>query len=423
MVFAQADFMKHPKTILLLAFLPVVSLGCEALDDEGDLEDVRQSAANFRIPDLARGEVFVGNFEHGPMELEARSPVDNLASPWISVFQAPGRATVVGASQVPDGAGSRAGNFVVRSQLRKNLNASRPPYRQEIVPRIKGGSKKNVDYWYGFSMYIPKNWQKDTLYENYAQWRTTTPGGHHPSLAIKGDARNPDRIRIRGGTNGRIIADYPVSEFRGRWTDFVIHARWSSGSDGKIEIFRNNDGVKTLEGPTLKAGLAAPIGRIGIYKGSWASKKFEGTPGFTATEKTIYYDEYRIAIGANRFNVVRPGQGSTPPPPEDDPPNDDPPGDDGASILGNGVVHGKRPIISWAANGEVVYGFKLRVGTADWPDRYGNSGNVASTTTSYTIASDLPLDGSDVIVSLDIATDPGWGTWIEADTKVFRSEP
>ena len=92
------------------------------------------------------------------------------------------------------------------------------------------------------------------------------------------------------------------------------------------------------------------------------------------------------------------------------------------TINGDGVLRGKRPTISWKLNGAAVWGFKLRVGTTDWLDRYGNSGNQPVSTTSFAMQSDLPEDGSEVIVSLDVALDQGWGTWVNADTRAFTSD-
>ncbi len=92
------------------------------------------------------------------------------------------------------------------------------------------------------------------------------------------------------------------------------------------------------------------------------------------------------------------------------------------TIEGDAVLRGKRPTISWKTNDAVVWGVKLRVGTADWLDRYGNSGNHPISTKSFTVQSDLPEDGSEVIVSLDVALDQGWGTWVNADTRTFTSE-
>ena len=93
----------------------------------------------------------------------------------------------------------------------------------------------------------------------------------------------------------------------------------------------------------------------------------------------------------------------------------------GSTILGNSVLSGRRPMISWSANDSVVYAYRLRVGTNDWADRYGNSGNVAPSTTSFTVQSDLPMDGSEVEVTLEVATDQGWGNWVTVDARVFVS--
>ncbi len=59
MRFAQWAFMKNRTRLLSAALVAAVGVGCESLEDEDALaEDTAQAAANFRVPDLARGDVF-----------------------------------------------------------------------------------------------------------------------------------------------------------------------------------------------------------------------------------------------------------------------------------------------------------------------------------------------------------------------------
>jgi hypothetical protein len=70
--------------------------------------------------------------------------------------------------------------------------------------------------------------------------------------------------------------------FQGQWMDFVYHIKWSTGSTGFREEWR--DGVKMgrYDGPTL--GTLSPFEhRIGIYEGTAVNHT-----------RTLYVDNHRV---------------------------------------------------------------------------------------------------------------------------------
>src|SRR5207302_810153 len=42
---------------------------------------------------------------------------------------------------------------------------------------------------------------------------------------------------------------------RNKWYDFVYHVKWSSGSDGLMEVWLNGKKVGSRQGPTLYTGI------------------------------------------------------------------------------------------------------------------------------------------------------------------------
>ena len=93
------------------------------------------------------------------------------------------------------------------------------------------------------------------------------------------------------------------------------------------------------------------------------------------------------------------------------------------TIDGDSRLLGRRPTVRWSRHGAEVYGWRIRVGTDDWPERYGDSGTAGPRLGSFTVASDLPEDDSEVLVRLEYANDPGWATdaWVVADERIFVS--
>ncbi len=93
------------------------------------------------------------------------------------------------------------------------------------------------------------------------------------------------------------------------------------------------------------------------------------------------------------------------------------------TIDGDSRLLGKRPTLRWSSHGATIHGWRIRIGTNDWPERYGDSGTAPSMLDSFTAQADLPEDGSKVLVRLEYANDPSWAaeSWVVADERVFVS--
>ena len=295
----------------------------------------------FSIPNIASGDVFVGDFDHpAGFQLEARtqgSVAGNLDSPFITVENgenSPAEPGIINGSSLPDGAGARVGNSVLESHVVKVIGSTAAAkndwYREEVAPRANNLNKYSTDYWYGFSMYVPQDWVPDGAFEGYAQWRLTGPGAGsvNPTLSLGTHSDS-----IHGPAIGNISisgASYSIEEFRGEWTDFVIHARWSGRSDGVLEGWRRSASTNDVyvplfarkDGPNsfdfrdhseipFHANNGAPSPRLGLYKASWRANNIPVFVQSETTERTLYYDEFRIASGSGAlnsgtFNTVKP---------------------------------------------------------------------------------------------------------------------
>ncbi len=257
----------------------------------------------------ANDNIWVGDFEHGPMELTRANPQ--------SVWYEQGNLAEVVSAPAPVRRGMYAVKFFV-----DRINSPNS-HRSMIIP--KGNKPKEwaviqdvgKDWWYGFSVYFPKSWAKDNIWDLVAQIHG------RPDLDIGEDYRNPilawytdgDNIIIKNkwdakrntfesGTRvyGGQRTLWTGSIQKEQWTDWVMHAKWSYQEDGIVEIWRNGVKVVNSRGPNCFNDKKGPYFDIGIYKG-WRDRS--NPPGTVGT-RLVYFDEVRIADENASYSDVAP---------------------------------------------------------------------------------------------------------------------
>lgn len=177
-------------------------------------------------------------------------------------------------------------------------------------------------FWYGFSIFLPSSYVASPVWEIVAQWHDTpdswTVGRKNPPLTIS---------TTRGGEGGRwtihdlwdaepVAADgsfkidgnktWDLGPYEtNKWTDWVVHVKWSYGSDGILEVWKNGAKVVDYVGPNCYNDKTGPYFKMGIYKG-WGDRI---NPADTVSERTVYHDDLRIARGPSAtFSDVSPGK-------------------------------------------------------------------------------------------------------------------
>jgi hypothetical protein len=203
------------------------------------------------------------------------------------------------------------------------LNASQ---RTELLrPRLTGWTrdhngpfKAGDEVWYGFSIYIPADWINDAPYtpgggeilhqlheqpdgNNYARNRTSflvllAEAGNFRWVTRWDSCSAAEACWKRTGIE-RTPSVYVGPLRKGEWTDWVVHAKWSYGADGLLEIWRDGRKVGTQSGPNNYNTHQPGFFKLGLYKWSWENT---GIP-----ERAAVYDNLRIAgADANYWNVA-----------------------------------------------------------------------------------------------------------------------
>jgi len=151
-----------------------------------------------------------------------------------------------------------------------------------------------MERWYAASYYLPNEYVSDKAPEILMQWHTDKGS---PPLALW-TMTGQWRI-VKFGNQSTTIGNYE----RNKWTDFVFHVKWSTGTDGLIEVWKDGVKVYTKAGATNYADATLIYMKAGIYKWPWKT----GSYGSTTTQRVVYIDDVRIGNAAATYYDVAPG--------------------------------------------------------------------------------------------------------------------
>lgn len=131
-----------------------------------------------------------------------------------------------------------------------------------------------AEAWYGVHVYFPKSFpiggaQTRGHYE-FFYWHNR----QCPHLTFASDAGGSDQLYLQGNRalgnfDCEPTAKRPIISMKkllGRWTKFETFVRWSSGSDGRVEVYVDGKLVLAEDGPTLVAGYeTVNYFKFGVY--------------------------------------------------------------------------------------------------------------------------------------------------------------
>jgi hypothetical protein len=223
---------------------------------------------------------------------------------------------------------SHRGAHSARLAIRRGAPAC--SVRAELVPIAVRGhygasyARFDVEYWYGFSMLLPADWEVDVLPESIAQWhdvpdRMLFERDRNPPLAIvlrgervfveaRWDASlvsAPDACWCPGRYDGEWTVDVGgVHDLVGRWCEWVFCVNWSwaGGGRGCVRAWRDGALLVDRQGPNCFRDLrGGPYLKLGPYKWPWtpragASAADEPCGGVSARE--LWVDDVWILRGA-----------------------------------------------------------------------------------------------------------------------------
>lgn len=207
---------------------------------------------------------------------------------------------------------TRAGKYAMKTSLDRHKD--KVPYRTEVSGP---GSEVGKEYWYGFSIFLPADYVPDKIWEIVAQWHGV------PDFRIGENWRNPVMAlstndgkwglvtrwdakantfeggkRSYGGTKHYTLGPY----LKEKWTDWVVHVKWSYRPDGILEVWKDGKRVVELKGPNAFNDKKGPYFKMGLYKG-WKDPKRKSD---AVSKRILYHDEFKMAGAGGHYEDVAP---------------------------------------------------------------------------------------------------------------------
>ncbi len=222
-------------------------------------------------------------------------PFGDLLSSWKQVNVE--SATVV---SVPVRSGNNAIKITLNYDDEWNNPSSELRLRSpEAVHHFEYGST----YWYGFSIYLPLDYEVDSDGDTLNQFLSVQNADEpyraaNPVISFRSKGENWG-IWVRGDSREDWKKpDYEVTESFdlglwqedvGEWVDWVYHIKWAYNDDGFLQVWKNGEMVVDYQGATTLIGFDQNVRwKIGIYKPSWRSGVSD------VNGRVIYYDEIRL---------------------------------------------------------------------------------------------------------------------------------
>ncbi len=170
-------------------------------------------------------------------------------------------------------------------------------------------------YWYGWSMYLPPDFDHREHFTIVMQLATyPSPrngkfpcGGNGHKVSISGSGSVHYDLQHAGDVKDAECDEFPLGDvgpMKGKWVDFVMHARWTGDKDGFLRLW-------------MKVGKEDYAQKINYTGRTWWNDEdkgpyfkmgaYLGDPNWKGPrERTLYTDEYRLGNAQARFEDVAP---------------------------------------------------------------------------------------------------------------------
>jgi hypothetical protein len=184
-------------------------------------------------------------------------------------------------------------------------------------------TKIGGEYWYGWSMFLPADFDHTGSRSIVMQLATfpTPRNGRFPLsangsyMSVDGDGRLRFHLQRKGedkdmvGESFTLLED--IAKVKGCWLDFVMHAKWTGQPDGFLRLWLRAGDEAYAQKLDWKGRTfwddedKGPYFKMGLYTGD---PGWKGSP-----ERTLYTDEYRLGDAQSSFEEVAPPSNPTKP--------------------------------------------------------------------------------------------------------------
>lgn len=187
---------------------------------------------------------------------------------------------------------------IVTSPVREGRYAAKYTATGARSESKTGRFKRDTEYWFGWSIYVPPE------FSNTSSQTVSQLAGYQPPCHTGANLH----VKIRNGQwglwkrhMGTVTGDvYNLAPVRkGRWTDLVVHAKFTPRSDGFLRFWVDGQKVHDVAGSTFVNCPHGPYFKAGLYAGA-------------PRGAFLFVDEFRAAEGNVGYDAVVPRGSSAP---------------------------------------------------------------------------------------------------------------
>ena len=203
----------------------------------------------------------------------------------------------------PVRSGQRSARFYLRNTDPIQSGSKRAELKGKPVEPV------GAERWYGFSIYLHE-WANDPAPDIVTQSHHE-PGTGSPPLSIGTKAGywviNVPTSWDYNDTKQETAIVYHTPYQSNTWTDWVVYAKWSSGADGVVKVWKDGQPEPVYREENAQNAYSG-VGnymKIGIYKWPWRDATTNSPP----QQRVMYHDEVRIAegeAGTDKRDLVAP---------------------------------------------------------------------------------------------------------------------
>ena len=158
------------------------------------------------------------------------------------------------------------------------------------------------EYWIGFRIWVPANFPAN-ITESLIVYQAVPGTAPGPDTALRmhtnGQWRHEQNRTLDGQADNDLITEVGAIQ-RGSWNNFVIHFIRQINNTGLSEFWYNGNKRVTFTGISSKINSPGTLSKWGIYHGAKV--------GLSSDNKnyTIFFDDVKVAFGANHLATVSP---------------------------------------------------------------------------------------------------------------------
>jgi Polysaccharide lyase len=124
-------------------------------------------------------------------------------------------------------------------------------YNESSMLIWDGHEQDGDEYWYAWSTLFSREWTSPYRWGIFAEWHAILATSPLISFDARGNSAN---IRLLSGLTDQATNTAAVDRAvpllstlsKGRWNDFVMRVRWSTRSDGLVDVYHRVEGARSL---------------------------------------------------------------------------------------------------------------------------------------------------------------------------------